>query len=52
MKQFPWILKLSQKMPDRWITSMDPDLGAYIGLQRVSKSFTLPIVPFLTLPWP
>jgi len=42
MKQFPWLLRLSQKMPDHWITAIDPDLGAYINLQRVSYHCFLP----------
>jgi len=42
MKHFPWLLRLSQKMPDHWITTLDPDLGAYINLQRVSNCSFLP----------
>lgn len=36
MKQYPWLLSVSQRLPDKWVSAIDPDLAAIIRFQLVS----------------
>lgn len=38
IKQFPLILPMMQSLPDSFMTWLDPNMGSYFGLQRVSIS--------------
>jgi hypothetical protein len=44
IKQYPWILPLMQSFPDSFMAWLDPKMGSFFALQRVS----IPIVSFFS----